>query len=91
MDNKKEANIKEYRHILKSVAESVLYFGPQCIALRGTSEKQHSTGNTGNFLALKLLANHDEKLKQHMEWPKLRNATYLSSQTQNQIIDVIGK
>lgn len=40
---------------------------------------------------MKLLANHDEKLKQHMEQPKLRNATYLSPQTQNQMIDVIGK
>ncbi|XP_051528113.1 52 kDa repressor of the inhibitor of the protein kinase-like [Myxocyprinus asiaticus] len=92
MDSKKEVSIKENRHILKSVAESVLYCGRQCIALRGTSEKQHSTGNPGNFLALmKLLANHDEKLKQHMERPKLRNATYLSTQTQNQMIDVIGK
>ncbi|CAM4641816.1 unnamed protein product [Leuciscus chuanchicus] len=92
VDSKKKANIKENRHILKSVAESVLYCGRQCIALRGTSEKQNSTGNPGNFLALmKLLANHDEKLKQHMERPKLRNATYLSPQTQNQMIDVIGK
>ncbi|CAM4713081.1 unnamed protein product [Leuciscus chuanchicus] len=40
---------------------------------------------------MKLLANHDEKLKQHMERPKLRNATYLSPQTQNHRIDVIGK
>ncbi|CAM4507443.1 unnamed protein product [Leuciscus chuanchicus] len=92
VDSKKKANIKENRHILKSVAESVLYCGRQCIALRGTSEKQNSTGNPGNFLALmKLLANHDEKLKQHMERPKLRNATYLSPQTQSQMIDVIGK
>lgn len=92
MDSAKEANINENRHILKCVAETVLYCGRQCIALRGSAEKQHSTGNPGNFLALmKLLANHDEKLKQHMEKPKLKNATYLSPQSQNEMIDVIGK
>ncbi len=92
MDSAKEANIKENRHILKCVAETVLYCGRQCIALRGSTEKQHSTGNPGNFLALmKLLANHGEKLKQHMEKPKLKNATYFSPQSQNEMIDVIGK
>uniref|UniRef100_A0A671VMP9 DUF4371 domain-containing protein n=1 Tax=Sparus aurata TaxID=8175 RepID=A0A671VMP9_SPAAU len=92
MDSAKEANINENRHILKCVAETVLYCGRQCIALRGSAEKQHSTGNPGNFLALmKLLANHDEKLKQHMEKPKLKNATYPSLQSQNEMIDVIGK
>jgi hypothetical protein len=40
---------------------------------------------------MKLLANHDEKLKQHLERPKLRNATYLSPHTQNEMVDVIGK
>jgi len=56
MDSKKKANIKENRHILKSVAESVLCCGRQWIALRGTSEKQKPTGNPGNFLAqIKLL------------------------------------
>lgn len=40
---------------------------------------------------IKLLAHQDEKLKKHMEWLKLRNATYLSPQIPNQMIDVIGK
>ena len=93
-DSRKAANINENRHILKSVAETVLYCGRQCIALRGDNEKllPHSAGNPGNFLApMKLLANHDEKLKQHMDKPKLRNATYLSPQTQNEMANVIGK
>ncbi|KAL7841276.1 hypothetical protein SRHO_G00249670 [Serrasalmus rhombeus] len=92
MDSAKEANIKENRHIFKCVAEAVLYCGHQCIALRGSAEQQHCSGNPGNFLALlKLLSNHNEKLKQHLEKPKLRNATYLSPQSQNEMIDVIGK
>ncbi|XP_063749493.1 52 kDa repressor of the inhibitor of the protein kinase-like [Eleginops maclovinus] len=92
MDSAKETNIKENRHILKCVAEAVLYCGRQCIALRGSAEQQHCSGNPGNFLALlKLLSNHDEKLKQHLEKPKLKNATYLSPQSQNEMIDVIGK
>ena len=92
MDSAKEANIKENRHILKCVAEAVLYCGRQCIALRGSAEQQHCRGNPGNFLALlKLLSNHNEKLKQHLEKPKLKNATYLSPQSQNEMIDIIGK
>ncbi len=109
-DSIRQINMDENRHILKSVAETVLYCGRQCIALRGDNEHLQSqrepqssnkaqptgrtqpSGNPGNFLALmKLLANHDKKLKQHMESPKLRNATYLSPQTQNEMIDVIGK
>ncbi|KAG9282540.1 52 kDa repressor of the inhibitor of the protein kinase-like [Astyanax mexicanus] len=94
MDSAKEANIEKvrHRHILKCVAEAVLYCGRQCIALRGSAEQQHCSGNPGNFLALlKLLSNHNEKLKQHLEKPKLKNATYLSPQTQNEMIDVLGK
>ena len=37
-DSLREANIKDNRHILKSVAEAVLYCGRQCIALRGDNE-----------------------------------------------------
>ena len=35
--------------------------------------------------------NCDPILKNHLERPHLRNATYLSPQTQNKIIDIIGK
>ena len=40
---------------------------------------------------LKVLANHDLLLKSHLLQPRMRNATYDSPTTQNQIIDVIGK
>ena len=84
--------IAENRHIVKCCAESILYCGRQCIALRGDIERLDQPGNPGNFLAmLKLLANHDPILKAHLEKPRLRNATYLSPHTQNEIIDIIGK
>ena len=95
-DKISQANIEENRHILRSIAEAVLYCGRQCIPLRGDNEGpfkgQAHSGNPGNFVALlKVLAGHDERLKAHLENPKLKNATYLSPQTQNEMIDVIGK
>jgi len=50
-----------------------------CIALCGDVEKIEAPGNPGNFLALlKLLAVHDDVLKDHLETPALRNDTYTS-------------
>ncbi len=40
---------------------------------------------------LKLLAKFDEVLKSHLENPRLKNSTYISPQSQNDMIDVIGK
>ena len=92
VDHNKQANITENRHILKCIAEAVLLCGRQCIALRGNNENVASSGNPGNFLAvLRTIAGHDEILKRHLEKPKLKNATYLSPETQNEMIDVIGK
>ena len=45
-------NIDKNRHILHTVAESVLYCGRQCIVLRGNQEALNTTGNLGNFLSL---------------------------------------
>ena len=79
------------REIVKCCAEAVLYCGRQCIALRGDVEKLDQIENPGNFLAmLKVLSNHNPVLKCHLERPRMRNATYISPQTQNQIIDIIG-
>ena len=84
-------NIEENRHILHTVAESVLYCGRQCIALRGNQETLNTTGNPVNFLSLmKLVGNHDPIVKQNLEKPKFKNATYLSAQTQNEMINIIG-
>jgi hypothetical protein len=84
--------IQENQHIVKCCAECILYCGRQCIALRGDNEKINQPGNPGNFLAmLRLLSNHDPVLKVHLETPRLRNTTYISPYTQNEIIDIIGK
>ena len=84
--------IRENRHILKCCAECILYCGRQCIALRGDIEKLDQPGNPGNFLSLlKMMANYDPILKNHLEKPKLRNATYISPRIQNELIDIIGK
>ena len=50
-----------------------------------------SPENPGNFLSLLwLLAVHDEELRRHLETPAMRCATYLSPQTQNEPIKVMG-
>ena len=38
---------------------------------------------------MKLVGNHDPIVKQYLEKPKFKNATYLSAQTQNEMIDII--
>ena len=91
-DAHRAANIKHNRSILKSLASAVLFCTRQYIALRGDSENLDTAGNLGNFLALlKLLANHDAILRDHLEAPAMRNATYISLQTQNDLIDVLGE
>ena len=92
VDNRRVANIQKNRAILKSIAAAVLFCGRQCIALRGDSEKLNESGNPGNFLALlRLLSVHDQDLKSHLETPAMRSATYMSPQTQNEMIEVIGQ
>lgn len=43
-------NIKWNHAVLKSIACAVLYWGRQCIALRGGAKDTESPGNPGNFL-----------------------------------------
>ena len=71
----------------------MLFCGRQCIALRGDNEDIIAgEGNPGNLLALlKLLAVHDDALRAHLDSPAIRNATYLSHRTQNEIIEVLGQ
>ena len=84
--------IQENRHIVKCCVQSILFCGRQCIALRGDNERLNQPGNPGNFLSmLKVIACYDPILKAHLEKPRLKNATYVSAQIQNEIIDIIGK
>lgn len=92
LDNEKQANIHRNRRLVKTIAETVLLCGRQCIPLRGDHEKADTEGNPGNFLALlKFVSGYNISLKDHLSSPQYRNATYVSPQTQNELINIIGK
>ena len=89
-DKEKEKRIEENRQILKAITRAVLYCGRQCIALRGHREKLTQSENPGNFLALlKVLSESDPVLEAHLKTGG--RVTYLSPQSQNEMIEVIGK
>ena len=70
---------------------AVIYLAKQGLPLRGDVEDINGVKNSGHFLALlKDYASKDEILYQHLYFPKGRNATYMSSTTQNNIINFIG-
>ena len=87
LDTRRAANIARNRAVLKFIASAVLYCARQCNVLRGDAESVESLGNPSNFLSLlRLLPVHNEQLRRHMEIPAMRCATYLSPQTQNELI-----
>ena len=50
------------------------------------------SGNPGNVLSLlKLMANHNEILRIHLEAPQMRCVTFKSPQTQNELLEVVTK
>ena len=91
LDQEKGKQIANNRHILTCIIAAIVYCGRQCIALRGDCESTIGHGNPGNFLAmLKIMAEHDPVLK-HLYTPAMKNATYVSPRSQNDIIDVIDR
>ena len=92
IDTRRAANIERNRHILKCVADVILHCGKQCVALRGSVEGIDVPGNPGNFLSLlKLIAKYDEVLYNHLHSPAMKCVTFMSPQTQNELIEVIAK
>ena len=80
--------IANNRHILQEIVRAILYLTKQGLPLRGHREQN---SNPGNFLALlKDRACTDSILKQDLEQPAARNATYTSPRSQNDVISVIG-
>ena len=72
LDTKKAENVERNRTILKCVLEAVIYCGRQCISLRGDNEKLNESGNPWNVLSLlKLMANHNEICRIHLEAPQI--------------------
>ena len=91
-DKEREKHIKENRQIVKSIARAVLFCRCQCIALCGHREKLDQSENLGNFLALlKVFSEGNPTLAAHSQTKTVSRVTYLSSQSQNEMIDVIGR
>ena len=89
--------IQKNRQILRSIVETIILCGRQNISLRGHRdsgidlEVQGAQSNHGNFWALlnfRILAG-DTHLRDHLQ-RAARNATYTSSETQNQFINILG-
>ena len=86
-----QSRIKDNKHIFGQIVRAILYLTKQGLALRGHRENLREESNPGNFLALmKVFSQTDEILRSHLEKPRAKNATYLSSSSQNEIINVIG-
>uniref|UniRef100_A0A452GX58 DUF4371 domain-containing protein n=1 Tax=Gopherus agassizii TaxID=38772 RepID=A0A452GX58_9SAUR len=81
------------RMILRRIIDAVLFLGIQGLAFRGHCEYRglgSPSTNEGNFLELiKLLAKNDTLLEQHLLQSD-RNATYLSPDIQNDLIQSLS-
>ena len=86
-----QSNITENKHIFKQIVRAIEYLAKQGLAFRGHRERTESTSNPGNFLSLlRVFSEDDDVLRTHLQKPKVKNATYLSPSSQNDIIEVIG-
>lgn len=86
-----QKRMDENRHIIRQIVRAVVYLAKQGLPFRGNVESISSVKNPGNFLALlKDYATEDKILYQHLHSPKAKNATYISSTTQNDIINIVG-
>ena len=89
--------IQKNRQMLRSVVETIVLCGRQNIALHGHHdsgtdlEVQDAQSNHGNFWALLnfRISASDTQLRYHLQ-RAARNATYTSSDTQNQLISILG-
>ena len=91
LNTRKDENVERNITILKCMLEAVIYCGRHCIALCGYNEKLNESGNPGNVLSiLKLMANHNEILMIHLEAPQMRCVTFMSPQTQNELLYVVA-
>ncbi|XP_022161052.1 zinc finger MYM-type protein 1-like [Myzus persicae] len=87
--------VAENREIVKIIFDVLIYLARQNSAFRGHNESW-SSKNQGNFLELlKLMSKHNALLKSHLS--KITNAskknriTFLSSDSQNTMLNVLGE
>ena len=86
-----QSRMAENSHILRQIVRAVLFLCKQGLALRGDVENVSTMKNPGNCLALlRMFAETDNILHNHLQQPRARNATYISPTTQNEIINIIG-
>lgn len=81
---------KRLREVFKRIISFVLFFASQNIAFRGKSSNIHDpTNHNGNFNQLvKTVSTFDHVLEEY--WQKSGKVHYLSPQTQNELIKIIG-
>ena len=89
LDPIRSKQICNNRHYLRSIAQTLLLIGQLEIALRGHDESKSSL-NRGNFLMIfSAIASHDSIIQEYIDkGPK--NATYLSPEIQNSILQIMG-
>ncbi|XP_031637258.1 zinc finger MYM-type protein 1-like, partial [Contarinia nasturtii] len=78
--------IENNRKILSSIISTIIFCGTHDLPLRG---KESQTGVFHDLIKFKIDAG-DEILKKHIEEGK-KNASYLSVQIQNEIVDLLGR
>lgn len=83
--------IQDNKLIIHEIVRAILFLAKQGLPFRGYHEDLSLDKNPGNFLAiLKVFAENDEVLRQHLSNPRAKNATYISPPSQNEILNVIG-
>ena len=92
MGSARAKQIESNRHYLKTIAEVLLLCSKQDLEIRGHKESLQSEIplNRGNFLEiLDVIANHDDAVH-HRVTDGPGNATYLSADIQNELLNVMG-
>ena len=86
-----QCRMEENKQILMQIVRAILFLGKQGLPFCGTIESVETSQNPGNFLSLlKVFAEENSILHSHLHHPRLRNATYISPTSQNEIINIIG-
>ena len=95
-DKTKDSRLRVYPVILKCIARTIHLLGKQGLPLRGHREdmidaENDTDRNPGNFISfLHEIAQYCPELDNHLKNPLMKNATYISPKSQNEMIDVIG-
>ena len=94
-DKTKDSRLRVNPVILKCTARTIHLLGKQGLPLRGHREdmidaENDTDRNPGNFITfLHEIAQYCPELDNHLKNPLMKNATYISPKSQNEMIDVI--